>query len=72
MRQTYKDGLLREAREIGEELKPSNPTESTSETKKNGKAKVAFAQVAPGLDSQGNLEKLEKLPATTTNSAETN
>ena len=56
-------GLLREAREIEEELKPSNPTESTSEKKKNGKAKVASAQVAPGLDSQGNLEKLAKAAA---------
>ena len=69
VRQTYKDpkvsytGLLREAREIEEELKPSNPTESTSEKKKNGKAKVASAQVAPGLDSQGNLEKLAKAAA---------
>ena len=55
--------LLRAAREIEEELKPSNPTESIPEKKKNGKAKVASAQVAPGLDSDGNLERLAKAAA---------
>ena len=55
--------LLRTAREIEEELKPSNPTESIPEKKKNGKAKVASAQVAPGLDSDGNLERLAKAAA---------
>ena len=69
VRQTYKDPkvsyaeLLRAAREIEEELKPSNPTESIPEKKKNGKAKVASAQVAPGLDSDGNLERLAKAAA---------
>ena len=55
--------LLRAAREIEEELKPSNPTESIPEKKKNGKAKVASAPVAPGLDSDGNLERLAKAAA---------
>ena len=69
VRQTYKDPkvsyaeLLRAAREIEEELKPSNPTESIPEKKKNGKAKEASAQVAPGLDSDGNLERLAKAAA---------
>ena len=69
VRQTYEDPkvsyaeLLRAAREIEEELKPSNPTESIPEKKKNGKAKVASAQVAPGLDSDGNLERLAKAAA---------
>ena len=69
VRQTYKDPkvsyaeLLRAAREIEEELKPSNPTESIPEKKKNGKAKVFSAQVTPGLDSDGNLERLAKAAA---------
>ena len=44
-------------------MKPSNTTESIPEKKKNGKAKVASAQVAPGLDSDGNLERLAKAAA---------
>ena len=69
VRQTYKDSkvsyaeLLRAAREIEEELKPSNPTECMPEKKKNGKAKVASAQVGPGLDNDGNLERLAKAAA---------
>ena len=69
IRQTYKDPkvsyaeLLRAAREIEEELKPSNLTESIPEKKKNGKAKVASAHVAPGLDNDGNLERLAKAAA---------
>ena len=69
IRQTYKDPkvsyaeLLRAAREIEEELRPSTSIESVPEKKKNGKAKVASAQVAPGLDSEGNLEKLAKVAA---------
>ena len=62
-KKVYYAELLRAAREIAEELKPSYLTEFIPEKKKNGKAKVASAQVAPGLESDGNLERLAKAAA---------
>lgn len=67
IRTAYKDpkvsyaDLLRSAREVEEELEPSRNNAATKkETSANHKqkTKVASAGVAPGLDSQANIEKL--------------